>query len=95
MIYLNEITGIEIWSLWLILAVFLLIVEIFMAVGFYVSFSSAAMIISLKIYILGLGNSYSDLWHWLGFAVLGIVLFFPIQVLFKKFAKNNKDISDY
>ena len=93
--YLNGITGIEIWALWLALAIGLLIIEVLVTVGFFVSFSASAAIIAIEVYVLGPNDSYHDLWHWLGFTVLGVVLYFPIRMLLKKFSDKTKDISDY
>lgn len=93
--YLNTVTGIEIWALWAVLAIGLLIVEILTVIGFFVSFAAAAFGVAAWAYLNPSTAAGSELWQWLGFSILGLALYFPIRAVMRKFADNRADINEY
>ena len=95
MIYLSALSGIDIWALWTVIAVGLLIFEALTAIGFFVSFSAAGFAVAAWAYLNPSAASGSELWQWLGFSSLGLVLYFPIRLAMKKYADGRSDISDY
>ena len=95
MSYLSALTGIEIWALWTVIAVGLLIFEALTAIGFFVSFSAAGFGVAAWSYFNPATASGSDLWQWLAFSSLGLLLYFPIRLAMKKYADGRSDISDY
>lgn len=92
MSYLSALTGIEIWALWTVIAVGLLIFEALAAIGFFVSFAAAGFGIAIWAYF---NPASSELWQWLSFSALGLILYFPIRIVIKKFAEGKSDISEY
>ena len=95
MSYLSAFTGIEIWALWTVIAVGLLIFEALTTIGFFVSFSASGFVLAVWAYLNPATASGSELWQWLVFSAFGLVLYFPIRMAMKKFADGRSDISDY
>jgi membrane protein implicated in regulation of membrane protease activity len=93
--YLSALTGIEIWALWAVIAVGLLIFEALTAIGFFISFSASGFGVAVWAYFNPSTASGSELWQWLGFSAFGLVLYFPIRMAMKKFVDGRSDISDY
>ena len=95
MTYLSALSGIEIWALWTVIAVGLLIFEALTTIGFFVSFSAAGFAVATWAYVNPSAASGSELWQWLVFSSLGLVLYFPIRFAMKKYTDGRSDISDY
>lgn len=95
MTYLSALTGIQIWALWTVIAVGLLIFEALTTIGFFVSFSVAGFCVATWAYFNPSTASGSELWQWLAFSALGLLLYFPIRIAMKRFADGRSDISDY
>ena len=92
---LSGLTGIEIWALWALVAVGLLIFEILMIGGFFLSFSASGFGIAAWAYFNSSTASGSDLWQWVAFSFLGLVLYYPIRILMRKFSADREDINNY
>ena len=95
MSYLSALTGIEIWALWAVISVGLLIFEALTAIGFFVSFSAAGFCLALWAFFNASNASSSELWQWFVFSALGLAFYFPIRLAIKKYADGRSDISDY
>lgn len=78
---------------WALVGVALLILEVLLIGGFYLSFSAAAFILAL---LIGLGLApESLLWKGLIFAVLGVALVPLLKRLLRKHLDRTPDINRY
>lgn len=92
MIILSTLTGFGLPLLWLTLAVILLIVEILLLpFGFFISFSAAAVVLSLKVALFG---SWTDFLDEALFAAIGVILILPTRRLLN-LADKTPNINDY
>lgn len=78
---------------WALIGVTLLILEVLLIGGFYLSFSAAAFLLSLLIAI-GLSPD-SLMWKGLIFAVLGVALVPLFKLLLRKHLDKTPDINRY
>ena len=77
--------------LWLTLAVMLLIVEILNPLGFFISFSAAAVVLTLKVVAFG---AWIDFLDEALFAAIGVILILPARRLLN-LSDKTPNINDY
>lgn len=77
-------------SISIILAVGLVIVEVIVTSGFFLSFAASALIVAAKVALLGA----SLLTDALIFAALSVLLVVPFRAFLRRFLDRTKDIND-
>ena len=77
-------------SVWLVLAVGLVIVEVLATSGFFLSFAASALVVAAKATVLG-ASLLTDV---LIFAVLGVLLVSPLRTFLRRYLDRTKDIND-
>lgn len=83
--------GIESATFWALLAIVLILAEMLMTSGFFLSFAAAALVVAARVWCY----SPSHLWDVLLFATLGVLLIVPFRHLLRRYVDRTKDISEY
>jgi membrane protein implicated in regulation of membrane protease activity len=76
---------------WAALGVLLLILEALFVGGFFLSFATSALLMSVVLYFYSVGFIYSLV----TFALVGLVLVYPWKVILERLHKNQTNINDY
>lgn len=91
---LAALFGVNPATLWAAFGALLLVLEMLAAGGFILSFALAAGAVALKVLVFGPNDGGLDLWDWLLFAVIGVILTVPLRLLIRRYADKTKDIND-
>jgi len=81
-------------SIWLALAIILIIVEIMHPLGFFASFSIASLLICAKAYFY---SDFNSEWLFLDealFCIVGVLLILPVRRIINKYLDNTPNIND-
>jgi membrane protein implicated in regulation of membrane protease activity len=88
---LLDFLGIESATFWALLAICLVLAEVLMTSGFFLSFAASAFVVATRVWYF----SPSHLWDVLLFAVLGVLLIVPFRYSLRRYFDQTKDINDF
>ncbi len=88
------ITGFNVPILWIAAGIVLLIVEILHPLGFFISFSAAALAVALKSYLWPQSPQWGGFFDEAMFCVIGVVLVLPFRKFARKYLDKAPNIND-